>query len=133
MACRDMVKMQYQVFRYTKYYHKMQAQELLLDLLNDENAQKALQASAQEVDQCNSTQFAVPAPCAYDSTRPAMSETGSDCRALHALQVLLKSGEWLPVNEPITKVDVELIPCTLTRSAHATQFRVKSFRYQLAV
>ncbi|GAX82304.1 hypothetical protein CEUSTIGMA_g9733.t1 [Chlamydomonas eustigma] len=33
----DMTKMQYKAFRYTKYYHKMQAEEFVLDLLNDPN------------------------------------------------------------------------------------------------
>lgn len=37
---RDLVKgMQYFVLRYTKYYHKMQAQEFVTDLFNDEKFQ----------------------------------------------------------------------------------------------
>ena len=37
---RDMLQaMQFQLFRYTKYYHRMQAQELVMDLLNDDNVQ----------------------------------------------------------------------------------------------
>lgn len=68
----DMVKMQFHMFRYTKYFHKMQAQELVLELLNDENAQQVL-------------------------------------------KVLLKSGEWLALSEPITKVDVDIVPCSLVR------------------
>ena len=35
--CRDMLKnMHFQLLRYTKYYHRMQAQEFVMDLLNDQ-------------------------------------------------------------------------------------------------
>ena len=40
VCLRDMLQtMQFQLFRYTKYYHRMQAQELVMDLLNDDNVQ----------------------------------------------------------------------------------------------
>ena len=40
VCLRDMLQaIQFQLFRYTKYYHRMQAQELVMDLLNDANVQ----------------------------------------------------------------------------------------------
>jgi hypothetical protein len=66
----DMTKMQYKTFRYTKYYHKMQAEEFVLDLLNDPN---------------------------FD------------------LKVLAKGGEWVEFPRPIQSIEVEVIPCSLTR------------------
>ena len=35
--------MSFHLFRYTKYYHKLQAQEFVLDLLNDKAVQEVLQ------------------------------------------------------------------------------------------
>lgn len=35
MICRDLSKMQYSVFRYTKFYHRMAGLELAMDLFSD--------------------------------------------------------------------------------------------------
>jgi hypothetical protein len=60
----------FSAYRYIKFYHRTQAQEFVLDLLNDP--------------QCD-------------------------------LKVLTKAGEWERISEPVTKVDVEIVPCSLIR------------------
>jgi hypothetical protein len=48
LVCRDMSKaMQFKMFRYTKYYHRMAGNELVMDLLNDSSAQDVLQVCCQ--------------------------------------------------------------------------------------
>mmetsp|Transcript_39297 Transcript_39297/g.87442 ORF Transcript_39297/g.87442 Transcript_39297/m.87442 type:complete len:256 (-) Transcript_39297:471-1238(-) len=69
----DMGKnMQFHAVRYTKYYHKMQAQEFVLDMLNDTKVQELI-------------------------------------------KVLVKGGDWVPLDCRVIKVDVEVVPCSLTR------------------
>ena len=37
------------------------------------------------------------------------------------MQVLLKRGDWQPLSDPVVKVDVELVPATLTRCVRHQQ------------
>eukprot|EP00798_Chlamydomonas_sp_ICE-L_P027507 gene27507-2509_t len=87
----DMTKgLQMNTFRYTKYYHKIQREILLMDLLNDHGA-KPMQAEVLLMDLLN------------------------DPGAKPVLKVLTKGSEWVPLAGTTTKVEVENVPCTLTR------------------
>ena len=39
----------------------------------------------------------------------------NDPGAREVLQLLVKGGDWVALEEAVVKVDVEMVPCTLTR------------------
>lgn len=143
LLCRDITKAsQFLVFRYTKYYHRMAGTDLAMDMLNDPAVQDVMQvsseastrpmrlsASASSQERVSLTQARAPSFCPSLPSQPRSlpHHTPATSTTTHwtpspvyrsgptLSQVFLKSREWLPLKEPVIKVEVEAVPASLTR------------------
>lgn len=74
---RDMEsRMYFSMFRYTKYYHKMQGQEIVMDLFNDEDAKQVLKVGRSNEQHARMADFFKHALQAGAPKKRGMAETG---------------------------------------------------------
>lgn len=131
--------------RYTKYYHRMQGADLVVDLLNDPRVQQEFQVgSAGRVSQLDSAwrkidtsrsrtacmgtglaywQYDYPecwlsASVGVWHDLHSVSFTSSSPMGIAVIQVLNKGGQWGPLGSPVGKADIRLVASSLTRCAH---------------